>query len=558
MDLDNTINIVKFDTRRMERIVYYQKKVQHQLDLNFRSMVIGSDYYKYYIMVAFPNCIIGFDYRNQTFEPDYSTNYAYSVNLELFRPMTNFRFDYKFYEVFCNFKCIHPSVIFFNNINRFYNFQLSFGLNSYSFKVNNFVDFSKSHRRSCPENKTVLFYMDVPSIPMAIEPVQAPERDENKEIMFHQTRPQRDQVDIIKSKTKLYLEKTLRSFVVSILPNGKLVLPFRDYLPYSLTKVQPLAAEGFDLEVKLNHDSRFLFPKTLSNSSIFAGIINRKPSGLDMLNIVLIQGGRNVLFSNLLQTSSFHNDQASVRKFSYINRDERVRRGVNFDFQIKKGATSEFDFLIENKDQLARYYLQELGLHFNFEDDFQFEDFDNYWNYIRQQQKKLEKSLKGNDVLNFGSQDSQCDSQIFKGHFMFREKKNLMELLALKGEMTRKRDGLLRVANGLSQLGGNEDQLAQVAPAHDALLPDLPLPLHLDHLRLHQLRGGGQEQAIRPNRGAPQRLRGRAADFPEELPPKPLFGLPPSRLGAEVSGGGPEEGLLRRLVPRRRIGRGQR
>jgi hypothetical protein len=258
-------------------------------------------------------------------------------------------------------------------------------------------------------------------------------RDQNGDVIKNQIQEGINEESAIQTKTKIYLLEKLRNFTMSVLPNGKLVLPFKNYFPYTMTAVRPLKLNGFNVEVKLHHQNQFIFPKILSNSQIFKGIINKKSSGLDMLNIILVQGGRNVLYSNLYQSSSFNSNLKNEKKYSYIKPNTQVFTGSTFKFQIKRKSNDNNDSF-SSKSHLADFYLKELGLDLGIMNTSTYDDFNHYWTHVRTQQKKLQEMLMGKNVINIGSFDYYGDCNFFKDQFMFREKKNLMELLALTGK----------------------------------------------------------------------------------------------------------------------------
>ena len=427
----NTINIIKFDTRRLKQIVYYQKEINRDVVVDLNQMIIRTDYYKYYILIAFPNCIIGFNYKNQSFYPDYSTDYIYGMNQELTSPKEPIQKDYHFYEINSTFKCLNPAIIFYRNINRFNESSLIHSVNPYLMVKGKFVNFKNMNFKGCPPSKPISTFMETFMKDSGIMSMKPPIKDEFNDIIDKQTRSESNQDQIINIKTSLYLQKKLKTFIVTLMPNSKLELPMKYYFPYSLASIQPIQTEGFSLEFKLNNDSKFLFPKILSNSSIYRGIINKKSSGVDVVNIILIQGGRNVLYSNLLQSSSFKADQGDSKKFSYIEPNEPVLKGNTFRYQIKSKAQFNGNaFNFKQNSTIANHYLKELGLDLGFSSNNAKEDINNYWKSQKKHQMSLEKSLKKKQVINFGASENQGDCNLFQNEFMFREKKNLMELMS--------------------------------------------------------------------------------------------------------------------------------
>jgi hypothetical protein len=300
-----------------------------------------------------------------------------------------------------------------------------------------FITSDESFNRTCESDRRISWYIDTQIEKSGLEEIPHFKKDENDDVIKDQKQVGIREEETIKTKIKIYLQESLRSFTVSVLPNGKLNLPLSNYFPYTMSSVRAIPKKGFNVEVKLLHENKFIFPKILSNSPIFKGIINKKSSGADMLNIILVQGGRNILYSNLYQSSSFNPNTKNEKKFSYIKSDEKVYNGSTFQFQIHTCPNNDSEYSLFNKSHLAEFYLKELGLDLGLMNTSTYEDLSNHWSHVRKQQKKLENMLSGKNVVDLGNSDFHGDCQFFKNQFMFREKKNMMELLSFKGKYRR-------------------------------------------------------------------------------------------------------------------------
>lgn len=413
--------------------MYFYKEIKDNLRFDKNNLVVVADHYKYFILLAFSNCIVGFDYREYTFFPGYLNYEDDKKSTEKVLASAIKESDYTFYEIQSSLACIHPSIILFSNINNLEEVEFIHKKNSNSLLAkSNFLDIYTISNKRCLQPRSIASYMNVQICDEGVKSMSFPQKDFNNMIKPRHTNNPELESNIINTKTSLYLQKKLKNIKTISLPNSKIVFPLDEYFPYDLMKFKPIKVKGFNIEVKLYNKSSFIFPRILTNSSIYRGIINKKSQGFDVLNIILVQGGRNILYSNSIQNLQDQN-QLSEEVHSFISKGQSsIKRGT-FKYQIKsKNKELEREFS-SDYNQITEYYLKEFGLDFGLLGDSLKESLATYWENVRREQEFLKKTLHGKSVININAFDFQGDCKKYKSQFIFRKKKNLMELFTMKG-----------------------------------------------------------------------------------------------------------------------------
>jgi hypothetical protein len=413
----------------------------NSFEFDVETMNVEADHFKYYILLVFPNIIVGFDYKDGSTYPKYEPNFKSAILDEGTQnpgdqktENSKTELNYEYYETMSSFKCIHPSIIFYMNNNDLSEIELVHKYNPNSFdKYYGFLDISLMDWVKCPNPKSLIGYLNHSFDIESIRSVATPKTNIEGNIMRNQNREIDHESEIIASKTSLYLQKKLEKISIISLTNSKMIFPLKNFFPYPLTKIEPISIPGFSIELKLHQKDTFLYPKILNNSSIYRGIINKKSQGYDLLNIVLIQGGRNVLLSNEIQGLHENLHQNTSEKYSFISKTKPSIKKETFEYQVKKQKKSnskDVSLFSDNLNQMAEYYLKELGLDFGY---LQQSINTAYWDTVKKEQKLLKENLKGKSVIHLGGHDLHGDCKKYKNEYFFRKRKNLMELLKMEG-----------------------------------------------------------------------------------------------------------------------------
>lgn len=493
----NTVNLIRFDSKRQKNITFYQKIMRKEFRLDIRHVKIMPDHYKYYILVASQNMIVGFNYENYKLRPEYADTTKNGLSA-LDRLRESKFLNYHFYNQISNFKCLHPALIFFESLNRNYNFCFIHQRNS-EYVVNRvkFVGMEDSNFNECLRNKPLLSIMKTRFNRDYITKVELPDanaktfRDKIKKKYNHFFLSINSEIEAIAFRSKVYLEQTLRKFDVRLINHVSLKLPFSEYFPYTLSAIQPRESDGFRISVKTHKQKKLVFLRELRQSTFFVGMINSKSSGVDILNLFLIQGGRNVLFSNIFQTKVQDHPKHEQRFPSQIDRDREVHQRGTFVYQVqtKAGAAKDINSF-QSALNLTNFYFKEFGLNIVPGAQDSREKLREYWRQIDQEQKSLSTYSMDSEIIRVGRQDKQGDCQLLQDTFLFRQKKNLIELATLKSEKRgnpREQQGPDREPLRLRQLRGDENEPADFTDLEVDLLPELFVSVYFDHVRLHRL-----------------------------------------------------------------------
>ena len=421
--------------------------MQKNFVLNIKYVTISPDFYKYYILISSYNMIVGFNYKNYKIRPEYGTQKMKDIvyKTRVTRPRL---FSYQFYLEFSNFKCISPAVIFFSTLNAHYNFSFSHikNLNLVADR-NNFIHYNDNMIRNCLHNKSVISYMNSPFHPDYLKQINPPTMTKSSRFSTSINPTTQFKLNLnsiflssfsesesIKRKTRMYLEKMMRKFNIRIVNNVPSKLFLIEYFPYSLSAIQPIENNNFKTKLKTYKEKKLIYLKEVRQSSIFRGIINRKTSGFDILNFIIIQGGRNVFLSNLFQVKHL---QTSKKKKSFhfdVLQNKKIHEKGTFEYQIHSQKTRAKDiFSFDNALNLTNFYIQELGLKMgrNTSDSIALSK---YWNYVDQDQKFLSRYSMEKDIIRINENEDTSECHSLKNEFLFRKKKNLMELATLKSK----------------------------------------------------------------------------------------------------------------------------
>lgn len=438
----NTVNLIKFDTLRQEHIMYYRKIMTTQFLLDVHLAKVFPDTNKYYILIASHNMIIGFNHRNFRLRPDYEKD-THEHGRKT-RQLRKFYYqNYNYYEDSSDFRCLHPSIQIFNTLNEHYNFGFIHATKTpaksrrFRFKSDDNFAFTE-----CTPNESILdtmkfFYkpdyvskVDFTASFSRISKSDSLTKTVKKVSNFFMSTP--SEMASLNYRSKLYLMKKLRNIRVFLMNNVNLNLDFNKFFPYALSEVHPLENNLFHVETKTFNKDQLIYLKDLSKSSIFRGIINRKSSGFDIISLALIQGGRNVLLSNV-----FHTNRANPNSSAFPDVAFKPNRPVlekeTFDYQIEtKEMKAKNIYSFQNASNLTEFYLHELGLTFELGVAGNSREVRDYWKVQDDQQKLLSHSvLKRGLIRVLENGQGEC-ADLYK-EYLFRDRKNLMELTLLKG-----------------------------------------------------------------------------------------------------------------------------
>jgi hypothetical protein len=441
----NTVNLVKFDMMRQEDILYYHKIMMKNFELETQNAKIWPDKNKYYILIATFDLIIGFNYDNYRTKCDYEKKEVTGPNETT--QLRRFLFtNYNFYQDSSDFHCINPNIIFFSTLNKNYSFGFihkNKNKRGSRFKVKSNHPFTE-----CVANPPLTSFMKYEHNPDYIEEVPKIEGDtqatRSRSWVLNSKRKNRlflssiSERNSLKYRTKLYLLQTLRNFKVNLINNVNLNLYYDMYFPYALSEIKPLKNPNFQVETKTYKKNQLIYLKDLNRSSIFRGIINRKSSGYDIITMALIQGGRNVLLSNVFHSGLRQASTTSTPTHTHFRPNAPVFQKETFEFQIEnKAKTSKNIYSFQNATNLTEFYLNELGLNLGLGNSGKESEESQYWKKEEEEQKKLSRRILSKNLIRVNENYKQNECLELQKEFLFRDKKNLMELALLKGKSNR-------------------------------------------------------------------------------------------------------------------------
>lgn len=296
-------------------------------------MNLVSDDHKYFIMVASPNIITGFSSQDKLkgswhFDSDRMQKKKNGSLLEkiFFR-------DYIFYNYYNNFKCINPTILIYNDINKLD--QFCFFKPSSNRQITEF-DREENNCFACTNPHPISYYLQETIANENLNYTPQCHRSTNKYKSSNSTIEVIKNTNIINNKSNVYLQYKMRRFTVSFVTNGHLKLEFENYFPYDTSKIQALPNSNLNLRTRVFDNEIFFFPKPLHPTSVYGGVILRKSSGLDIINMFLIQNDKNLVLSNLFHSNIFPGNELGNNVYSYFNEtDQQVKRD-KFNYQTLK------------------------------------------------------------------------------------------------------------------------------------------------------------------------------------------------------------------------------
>jgi hypothetical protein len=134
----------------------------------------------------------------------------------------------------------------------------------------------------------------------------------------------------------------------------------------------------------------------------------------------------------LFQTKNLPNPQKKKDYFYKISHNKKIHEKGTFEYQIQSQKAKTKDiYSFENALNLTNFYIQELGLKIGSSADDKMA-LNKYWSYVDQDQKFLSRYNMEKDIVRINQKEGHSECHILQNQFLFRKKKNLMELSALK------------------------------------------------------------------------------------------------------------------------------
>ena len=326
----SSLNLVKFDVKCDADNKYFHKKVQAGFDMDFDHVKVLPDQYKYFLMVASSNIMFGFTMSDQT---DSFDNW-----FELDSPAagpghsTHFR-DYRFYELQSSFRCLHPSILFYSQVNRTNN---TCHLTRQEDGKPREVPEGDNSCKLCASPHGIQYYLQLASDKSSLRRLDRSKILHGFNQMHLRIVSMVSHTETVKSRANVYLRGQLRTLRFGFAGLKKLVLDFDKYFPYELSRVDPANADGLEIQIKSHKSSRFVYPKALRSTSVFGGFVSKRHNGEHVLSLFLVQKSRNVLLSNVFQSASAADSGKGLAGDSVFSRNKTVFRHAGFEYQISK------------------------------------------------------------------------------------------------------------------------------------------------------------------------------------------------------------------------------
>lgn len=433
----NSLNLVKFDVKRHEANKYFQKSVKLSFVMDFDQVRVVPDYYKYYIMVASSNIILGFTMGDETepFRFDRSSGpiRPFSDNMAYFR-------DYRYYELESSFKCIHPALILFSAINH----QNRFCVREPPKKEKQAGLSSVQSCKLCATPHGVLFFLQFPLDKFSFVALDKADIMYNFKKMSLKIFSMLNYTEIINSRARLYLQTQMRSFRFKFVAYKMLVLEFDKYFPYELARVSPVRARNLEIDSKTHKRSRVVYPKALRVAPILGGFISKRYNGNHILNLFLIQKGRNILLSNVFQSAISGDAEEEFAGHSYLAHGAETAPGGRFSYRVSKYRQANPRFEVRNAKRFSPFVQMLESVFGQFLDSFGKSDFETRAKVLDRFKDIKKEDLgqrKMDKVVSVGFQDNQLECRSLVEQGLFGDRSNLMELGNVKGNRA---DGIKR------------------------------------------------------------------------------------------------------------------
>ena len=326
----STLSLIKFDIGREGASEVFQKQLDERIMLDFENMQIVADHYKFFILVATPQIVIGLSMQDRKARLGFCDGQSQAGG----RAEESAYRDHQYYVDSSSLSCIRPSVIFYRQLTRrddVCHFKTSPGERQHSRLE------SSPMCSECAASTGIHEILRTRVTPVFLQATSPQTLQLGKLFQIHTLFDKNYFTSMLSARMSVYLSKTMRHLDLYFMESGSMRLDFDKYFPYDVSRIAPKRTKNVRVQVDSFRRTQFLFPRALKSPSLLGGVVSVRSRKQDVLDLLIVQKGQNTLLTNRFQALS-GGEASSGNLASSLRANGTSNLGSSNDFANRNGA----------------------------------------------------------------------------------------------------------------------------------------------------------------------------------------------------------------------------